>query len=57
MMTFSTKVKHIITDHASNMMKGYPLPGYEHNEEMEDKYTNIDKEDGEITSIDDYNDS
>ena len=54
----TSKVKHVITDHASNMMKAFNLPGYEHNEEMEeDDDTNIDEEDIDFTSIDDYNDS
>lgn len=54
----TSKVKHVITDHASNMMKAFNLPGYERNEEMEeDDDTNIDEEDIDFTSIDDYNDS
>ena len=29
----SSKVKHVITDHASNMLKAFNLPGYEEEEE------------------------
>ena len=48
----SSKVKHVITDHASNMLKAFNLPGYEEEEEEED--TDDDDEDIDSTSVDDY---
>ena len=44
----SSKVNHVITDHASNMLKAFRLPGYEEKDEEED-----DEDDVDVNKIDD----